>query len=79
MAWELSAFTDEAGATTQEQIEAATANGLKWIDPRGIDGFNISQLPLPEAREKLLEQAQQSADVSAMLEFLDHSERALAR
>ena len=39
----------------------------------------MAGLSLPEAREKLVEQAQQSDDVRAMLEFLDHSERALAR
>ncbi len=36
-------------------------------------------LPLAEAREKLVEQAQQSEDVRAMLDFLDRSERGLAR
>jgi UDP-N-acetylglucosamine acyltransferase len=39
----------------------------------------MAGLSLPEAREKLVEQAQHSADVRAMLDFLDHSERALAR
>jgi UDP-N-acetylglucosamine acyltransferase len=39
----------------------------------------MAGLSLPEAREKLVEQAQQSDDVRSMLEFLDHSERALAR
>jgi UDP-N-acetylglucosamine acyltransferase len=39
----------------------------------------MAGLSLPEAREKLAELAQQSDDVRAMLEFLDHSERALAR
>ena len=39
----------------------------------------MAGLSLPEAREKLAEQARESDDVRAMLEFLDHSERALAR
>ena len=39
----------------------------------------MAGLSLPEAREKLAEQARESADVRSMLEFLDHSERALAR
>lgn len=39
----------------------------------------MAGLALPEAREKLVEQARESEDVRAMLEFLDHSERALAR
>lgn len=39
----------------------------------------MAGLSLPEAREQLAGQAQHSDDVRAMLEFLDHSERALAR
>ena len=39
----------------------------------------MAGLTLPEAREKLIEQVQQSDDVRALREFLDHSERALAR
>lgn len=39
----------------------------------------MAGLSLPEAREQLAGQAQDSDDVRAMLEFLDHSERALAR
>jgi UDP-N-acetylglucosamine acyltransferase len=39
----------------------------------------MAGLSLPEAREKLAEQARESEDVRAMLDFLDHSERALAR
>ncbi len=39
----------------------------------------MAGLALPEAREKLAEQAQHSDDVRAMLEFLDSSQRALAR
>ncbi|HET8765603.1 MAG TPA: acyl-ACP--UDP-N-acetylglucosamine O-acyltransferase [Rhodanobacter sp.] len=64
------------------------SEGLKR---RGFDGARISSikrayrtlymagLPLTEAREKLIEQAKDSADVRAMVEFLDHSERSLAR
>lgn len=39
----------------------------------------MAGLALPEAREKLAEQAQHSEDVRSMLEFLDGSQRALAR
>lgn len=39
----------------------------------------MAGLSLPEAREQLTAQAQDSEDVRAMLEFLDHSERTLAR
>jgi len=39
----------------------------------------MAGLSLPEAREKLAEQARDSEDVRAMLAFLDSSERSLAR
>jgi UDP-N-acetylglucosamine acyltransferase len=64
------------------------SEGLKR---RGFDGTRISAikrayrtlymagLSLPEAREQLLAQAEDSDDVRTMLEFLDHSERTLAR
>jgi len=39
----------------------------------------MTGLSLPEAREQLTAQAQTSDDVRAMLEFLEKSERALAR
>ncbi len=64
------------------------SEGLKR---RGFDAPRISAikrayrtlymagLSLPEAREQLTAQARDSEDVRAMLEFLDRSERALAR
>ena len=39
----------------------------------------MAGLTLPEAREQLAAQAQDSQDVRTMLEFLDHSKRTLAR
>jgi len=39
----------------------------------------MAGLPLADAREQLAEQAEGSEDVRAMLEFLDRSERSLAR
>ncbi|MFC4764507.1 acyl-ACP--UDP-N-acetylglucosamine O-acyltransferase [Dyella koreensis] len=39
----------------------------------------MAGLTLSDAREQLVTQAQDSEDVRAMLDFLDHSERALAR
>jgi UDP-N-acetylglucosamine acyltransferase len=72
----------------QGRPRGINSEGLKR---RGFDATRIAAikrayrtlymagLSLPEAREKLTEQAQQSDDVRAMLEFLDHSERALAR
>jgi sugar phosphate isomerase/epimerase len=51
MQWILSAFADEAGTSTKEQIAAIQRAGLTHIDLRGIEGFNISELPLDKARE----------------------------
>lgn len=51
MSWILSAFSDEAGATTAEQIAACVRGGLKYIDPRVVDGHNISELPLELAEQ----------------------------
>jgi UDP-N-acetylglucosamine acyltransferase len=39
----------------------------------------MAGLSLPEAREQLATQARESDDVRAMLDFIDRSERALAR
>jgi len=72
----------------QGRPRGINSEGLKR---RGFDATRIAAikrayrtlymagLSLPEAREKLAEQARESADVMAMLEFLDHSERSLAR
>ncbi|MGH8157590.1 MAG: acyl-ACP--UDP-N-acetylglucosamine O-acyltransferase [Rhodanobacter sp.] len=72
----------------QGRPRGINSEGLKR---RGFDATRIAAikrayrtlymagLSLPEAREKLAEQAQQSDDVRAMLAFLEHSERALAR
>jgi sugar phosphate isomerase/epimerase len=51
MEWILSAFADEAGSTADEQIAALERAGLRHIDLRGIEGFNISELPVDVARE----------------------------
>ncbi len=48
--WTLSAFSDEAGASCDEQITAAKHAGLSRIDIRSIDGFNITELPLENAK-----------------------------
>jgi UDP-N-acetylglucosamine acyltransferase len=72
----------------QGRPRGINSEGLKR---RGFDSTRITAikrayrtlymagLSLPEAREKLAEQARESEDVRAMLEFLDHSERSLAR
>ena len=39
-----SAFADEAGSTLAEQIKALKENGIKYIEPRNIDGKGILTL-----------------------------------
>ncbi|HEX8835074.1 MAG TPA: sugar phosphate isomerase/epimerase [Abditibacteriaceae bacterium] len=51
MEWLVSAFADEAGDTCDVQIAALQRAGLKHIDIRSIDGFNITALLLDKARE----------------------------
>jgi UDP-N-acetylglucosamine acyltransferase len=73
---------------TRGRPRGINSEGLKR---RGFDATRIAAikrayrtlymagLPLAEAREQLLGQAEGSEDVRAMLQFLDHSERTLAR
>lgn len=44
--WVFSGFADEAGQSIEEQIDAHKAAGMTHIDIRGVDGFNITVLPL---------------------------------
>jgi sugar phosphate isomerase/epimerase len=49
--WTLSAFSDEAGSACSEQIAAAKRAGITRIDIRNIDGFNITTLPVENAKK----------------------------
>ncbi|WP_158882224.1 acyl-ACP--UDP-N-acetylglucosamine O-acyltransferase [Rhodanobacter sp. L36] len=72
----------------QGRPRGINSEGLKR---RGFDATRIAAikrayrtlymggLTLPEAREKLVAQAQESDDVRSMLQFIDRSERSLAR
>jgi len=51
MPWTLSAFADEAGGSTDEQITACIKAGLTHIDPRHVDGYNITELPIKLAED----------------------------
>ena len=76
---------------TNKQHSRPRGINSEGLKRRGFDATRIAAikrayrtlymagLSLPEACEKLAEQARESKDVRAMLEFLDHSERALAR
>ena len=50
MNWTLSAFSDEAGASADQQINALLRAGLRFIDIRNIDGHNITELPIEQAK-----------------------------
>ena len=47
----LSAFADEGGKTIEEQIAAMKANDITHIEPRGINGVNISDFTADMAKE----------------------------
>lgn len=47
----LSAFADEGGKTIEEQIKALKDNNLTHIEPRGINGINISDFTADMAKE----------------------------
>jgi sugar phosphate isomerase/epimerase len=54
--WNFSGFADEAGLPCDDQIAALQKAGMKFIDVRGVDGFNVSELPAASAeivRKKL--------------------------
>ena len=52
-----SAFADEASADILEQIAACKANGIEYIELRNVNGKNISNFTVEEAKElkKLLD------------------------
>ena len=46
-----SAFADEASADILEQISACKANGIEYIELRNVNGKNISNFTVDEAKE----------------------------
>ncbi len=47
----LSAFSDEAASDIKEQISACKANGVSRVELRGVNGRNISEFSVEEAKE----------------------------
>ena len=47
----LSAFSDEAGSSIQEQIDAMKRNGISLTELRFLDGKSVLQITLDEAKE----------------------------
>lgn len=58
MPYILSAFADEAAESLAQQIYICEENGVKWIEIRAVDGKNISELTVKEAKsvKKLLDE-----------------------
>ena len=44
-------FADEASADMKEQIEALKRNGFSFLEIRGVDGVNISEITKEKAKE----------------------------
>ena len=45
----LSAFSDEAGNSLQEQIAAMKRNGISLMEIRNVDGINVKDLTVEQA------------------------------
>ena len=51
MGFKLAAFADEADGRLSEQIKAMTENGIDYLEIRGVDGENISDISIEKAKE----------------------------
>ena len=51
MSFRLAAFADEADGRISEQIKAMTRNGIEYLEIRGVDGQNISDISEEKAKE----------------------------
>ncbi len=51
MNFKLAAFADEADGRISEQIKAMTENGIAYLEIRGVDGENISDITNEKAKE----------------------------
>jgi len=51
MGFKLAAFADEADGRLSEQIKSMTENGIDYLEIRGVDGENISDISLEKAKE----------------------------
>lgn len=49
--FKLSAFADEYSAAFDEQIQGLLENGIHLLEPRGVDGINISDITSEKAME----------------------------
>jgi len=53
MVFQYSAFADESSNAFSGQIDALTRNDFQYLEMRGIDGKNVTELEIPEARRYL--------------------------
>ncbi|MDE5576817.1 MAG: sugar phosphate isomerase/epimerase [Oscillospiraceae bacterium] len=51
MKFRLAAFADEADSSLDGQISAMTETGVKYLEIRGVDGENISDITVDKARD----------------------------
>ncbi len=51
MSFKLAAFADEADSRISEQILAMKRNGVEYLEIRGVDGTNISDITIDKAKE----------------------------
>ncbi len=51
MSFKLAAFADEADGRISEQIKAMVHNGIDFLEIRGVDGENISDITKEKAKE----------------------------
>ncbi len=51
MGFKLAAFADEADSRLSEQIKAMSENGIEYLEIRGVDGENISDITRDKAKE----------------------------
>lgn len=51
MRFQLSAFADEAGSSLAEQIAAMKENNIPYLEIRGVDGENISDITNEKAKQ----------------------------
>ena len=51
MQFEFSAFADESSNAFPGQLDALARNGFRYLEIRGVDGKNVTELTVPEAKE----------------------------
>ena len=50
----ISAFADEASSLFQEQIDAMIKNGVEYLEMRGVNGRNVSEMTVDEVKSAAL-------------------------